>query len=216
MYKRPAKRTMPAYDPANDIGAVDRIRFAMINNRMNELTEPEFRQLERWKQVDDWIRSRRYQGIGGDGKLGLQLIPNQRFIRNLIISTYNVSWDTAERDIRNTQKLFSSRADDREYHRAVYIEQAEQRAEEAAASGDHKAAYKYLELAANLRGLFTEQPEEEDNEKLQALQFIIEYNPEAVGLKTIENKDEVFARWMKKKASISDAMNKDAEEAKYE
>ncbi|MGY0037645.1 hypothetical protein [Pedobacter sp. NJ-S-72] len=36
--KRAALRKLPAYDPDNNIGAVDRVRFAMINNRMADLT----------------------------------------------------------------------------------------------------------------------------------------------------------------------------------
>lgn len=213
--KRRASRTMPAYDPDNNIGAVDRIRFAIINNMMDKLTKDELVQLGRWRQIDDWIRSRRYIEYNAlESKNEEKVIPNQRFIRNLAMAKFEITWDTAERDILNTQKLFNSRdSQDKEYYRWVYIEQAEQRAEEAAARGNDNAAVKYLELAANLRKLFDQDAPEQDQDKLQALQFIIEYNPEAVGLKTIENKDEVYAKWMQKK--VLDRMAKDAEEATY-
>lgn len=214
--KRPARRMLPDYDPDNNIGAVDRIRFAVIHNMFDQLTEPEKRQFERWKQVNDWLRSRRYIGVSDDGKPQESIIPNQRFIRNLIITNFGVTWDTAERDIQNTKKFFQPQTDDNEYFRSVYIEQAEEKAEQAAAAGDYKASMKFMELAARLRGHFDEKADDDQYDKMENFQFIIEYNPEAVGLRTLENKDEVYARWSKKKKTLSDAMKKDAEEATYE
>lgn len=214
--KRPARRKLPDYDPDNNIGAVDRIRFAVIHNMFDQLTKDEKTQFNRWKQCNDWLRGRRYIGVGDGGKMVEQIIPNQRFIRNLIMTTFEVSWDTAERDIKNTKKFFMPLEDDNEYFRSVYIEQAEEDAELAKQSGDFKANRQLKELAARLRGLFDEKPDEDNNDKLEALQFIIEYNPEAVGLTTIENKDEIFARYQKKKKSVSEALKKGAEDATYE
>jgi hypothetical protein len=196
--RRKALRTLPAYDPDNNIGAVDRVRFAMINNRMNALTAGELVQFERWKQIDDWIRERRSN--------------THRALRNAVIAAFEISWDTAERDIKNAKDLFKASNDDNEYYRSVYIEDLESKAAEAAESDDYATYGKLMEIVAKLRGLFDKPAEEVPYDKLESFQLNIEYNPEAVGLTRLTNPEEALARWTKKK-SVSDQMNKEAEDA---
>jgi hypothetical protein len=204
---RPALRALPKYDPDNDIGAVDRIRFAMINNRMDALHEPERKQFERWKQIDDIIRSKRFINVTEKE----ESVIGRRQLRNAVMVKYLVSWDTAERDIKNAIKLFTPAEDEKEYYRSVYIEDLEAKAEEAARDGKYAAYKEIMKLASELRDL--DKPTVEvAMDKLQAFVFIIEYNPEAVGLKTIDNKDEVLARWRKRKYA-TDRMTQEASDA---
>ncbi len=214
--KRSALRVIPKYDPDNNIGAVDRVRFCIINNRMDELRDTELEQLERWKQIDAWIREKRYATIDAKGENTEAYIHGHRQIRALVMSYFNISWDTAERDIANTKKFCAEAYDDQQYYRSVYIEQAEQRADEAMARGKCDAAAKFMAFAAELRGLLTETPVEIPADKIEAFQLLIEYNPEAVGLKTIENKEELFEKWLRRKKSVSDVMNKEADDAESE
>ncbi|MGY0037644.1 hypothetical protein [Pedobacter sp. NJ-S-72] len=130
------------------------------------------------------------------------------------MSKYDCSWDTAERDIRNAKDLFKASHDDKEYSRSVYIDQIEENAEKAAKFNDFKAYAKLMELAAKLRGHFDAVIEEIPYDKLEAFQFIIEYNPEAIGLKRVDNPDEVIERWRKKK-QIAQKLADDAEDAEY-
>ncbi len=212
--KRPALRLIPTYDPENNIGAVDRIRYCIVNDRMAELHKDELEQLERWKQVNDWIRDGRCLGINKYGDEDLIPIGGHSKLRALIMKVLQVSWDTAERDIANTKKFFREVYDNQEYYRAVYIEQFEREALEAAASGKYAAAERLRFRAAELRGLYLPPKEEIPVDKVAAFQLNIEYNPEAVGLKTIENKEEHFLRWRQKKnKSISDKMNEEADDA---
>jgi len=204
--KRKALRTLPKYDPDNNIGAVDRVRFAMINNRMDALTADELEQFERWKQIDNWIRSKRYVNELGENVL----LANHRSLRNMVMVKHEVSWDTAERDIRNAKDLFKP-DDDHEYYRSVYIEQLEERA----ATANDKNFKAMIELAATLRGHKEKQEEEVPYDKMEAFQLQIEYNPEAIGLTRLENPEEALAKWNKKK-SISDVLNNQAEDAELE
>ena len=207
--KRPALRELPEYDPENNIGAVDRIRFAMMHGRMDALHKAELEQLERWKQVDDWIRSKRFINLAGEE----EIVVGRRKLRNLVMAKYDCSWDTAERDIRNAIALFTPAEDDKEYQRSVYIESLETAAEEARERRKYAAYKGLMALAAELRGL--DKPDvEESQDKMQAFKFIIEYNPEAIGLKTIpaDLKQQYLERWRKK--SASDKMKEDAEDAK--
>lgn len=199
--KRKALRTLPAYDPDNNIGAVDRVRFAMINNRMDALHEDELQQFERWKQIDDWVRERRS--------------PTHRALRNAVMAKYEISWDTAERDIKNTKDLFKASNDDNEYYRSVYIEDIESKAAKAYESEDFGSYAKLMDIVSKLRGLFDDKPEVVDYDKLQSFQIVMDYNPEAMGLTRIENVDEVMSRWMQKK-TISQTMQKNAEDAEFE
>lgn len=203
--KRPAVRSLPAYDAENNITTVDRVRMAMLTNRMALLKEPERVQFERWKQIDDWIRSKRY----GEGEEEIFL--NHRNLRNLLMSKYDISWDTAERDIRNAKNIFKASQDDKEYSRSVYIEMLEEKAMSCSKPSDFA---KLMELAAKLRGLFDEQVLDVPYEKLEAFQLNIEYNPEAIGLKRIEDPDAVLERWTKKK-NAAQRMADDAEDAEY-
>ncbi len=212
--KRPALRVLPAFDPDNNIGAVDRIRFCIVNNRMNELHQAEHEQLERWKQVNDWIREGRYQTVDRWGEPDFTIINGHTKLRHLIMTVLDVSWDTAERDIINTKKFFREVYDDQEYYRSVYIEQFEREALEAAKVGKYAAAERLRFRAAELRGLYLPPKEETPVDKVEAFQLNIEYNPEAVGLKTVENKEEHFERWRAKKTkSISEKMNLEADDA---
>lgn len=211
---RSALKTLPKHDPENNIGVVDRVRFAMAHARMDALTVDEKAQFKRWMQINDWIRDRRYVDIFLPGKPDVA-ITSHRILRNLVMSTFEMSYDTAERDIRNAKAVFVPIDDDNEYHRSVYIEQLEQRADAAAVEGDYSGSARLMELAVKLRRLLEAPKEQIEYDKIEALQFIIEYNPEAIGLKTIPNKEEVLARWQKKKA-LSDRMASDAEEARYD
>lgn len=198
---RPAKRTLPAYDPENNIGAVDRIRMAMMNGMMEQLTDAEHVQFNRWKQVDDWIRDKR--------------LPGDRELRNMIIAKYGVAWDTAQRDIRNAKQLFCATEDNHEYYRSVYIEQTEAAAKKAERDGDFRAFEKLMRLAAEMRGIDTAKKEEIPYEKLQTFNFIIQFNPESAGFKTLENKEEVLAKYQRKKR-ISQKMAEQAEDAELD
>ncbi|RVU01090.1 hypothetical protein EOD41_10780 [Mucilaginibacter limnophilus] len=200
---------LPAYDPDNNIGAVDRVRFAMMHNRMEALHADEREQYNRWCQIDDWFRSKRF--VNDQGKE--EVVVGRRKIRNLVMVKYKVSWDTAERAIQNAIKLFTPADDEKEYKRSVYLEDLEQKAEEAAGAGEYGAYASIMKLAGDWRK-FDKEPVEEQLDKFQAFQFIIEYNPEAIGLKTIENKDQIFARWQKRKATEKMAL--DAEEVEYD
>ncbi len=206
MTKRPALRSIPSYDPTTNIGAVDRIRWAIGNNRKDALTVPELEQLERWKQINDWIRERYHP----DDEDRLHPITNHRYLRNLVMEQFKVGYDTAERDIRNTKDYFKNIMDDQEYWRSVYIEQLETRAAKAA----DKDFIKLIDLAAELRGLKDAPKDDIEYTKLEAFQLIIEYNPEAIGLKRLENPDEVLERWRHKR-SVSEKMSEQAEDAKY-
>ena len=214
--KRAALRALPKHDPDNNIGVVDRVRFAMAHARMNALTVDEAAQFKRWQQINDWIRDRRYVDEFAPGlEKPTKMISSHRILRNLVMGTFGMTWDTAERDIRNSKQVFLPIDDDNEYYRSVYIEQFEQRADEAAALGDYSGSAKYAELAVKLRRLLEAPKEQIEYDKIESLQFIIEYNPEAIGLKTIPNKEEVFARWQKKK-TLSERMANDAEEVNYD
>lgn len=203
-------KTLPKYDQDNDIGAVDRVRFAMINNRMDALTELEKEQFKRWCQIDDLIRSKRYINVKGQQEPAI----GRRRIRNIVMVKYMVSWDTAERDIRNAIKLFTPAEDEKDYHRSVYIEDVEQKAEEAALNGKWGEYASLMKLLGEWRE-FGKTVIDIEHDKIEAFQFFIEYNPEAIGLKTIENKDEIFKRWQKKKR-LSDKMLDEAEDADYD
>lgn len=214
--KRSALRIIPKYDPLNNIGAVDRVRFCIINNRLDELTESEKEQMTRWRQIDAWIRQKRYKTIDARGMDVEEAIHGHQQLRALTMSYFSISWDTAERDIANTKNFCATAYDDQEYFRSVYIEDAERRADEAARMGQYIASERLLRLAAELRGHFDDVQEEVPIDKIQAFQLLIEYNPEAVGLKTIENKEEHFERWRKKKRSISESMSREADDANTE
>lgn len=140
--KRRAMRTLPEYDPENNIGAVDRVRFCIVNNRMDELRETEKEQFDRWKQIDDWLKERRYETIGERGRKEVQYINSHRKLRNLVMAVFTVSWGTAERDIENTKNFFREAREDQEYFRSAYIEDFERWADEAAACGKYAAAEK--------------------------------------------------------------------------
>jgi hypothetical protein len=218
MAKRRALRVIPKYDADNNIGAVDRVRFCIINGRMDELTQSEREQMERWRQIDAWIRQGRYTTVGDDGSDKEEFIAGHSGLRQLAMAYFGISWDTAERDIYNTKKFCATDHDDQAFYRSVYIEKAERLEWEAknACRPDFRAAEKALRLAAELRGMFDEVVEDIPNEKLANVQFIIEYNPEAIGLKTIENKEEVFERWLSKTRNATDRMADDSEEVEYE
>ncbi|HVW97505.1 MAG TPA: hypothetical protein VHA56_16145 [Mucilaginibacter sp.] len=218
MAKRQALRVIPKYDPGNNVGAVDRVKFCIINGRMSELTKAEIDQLERWKQIDVWIRQKRFSTVNTEGETIEDIITGHGQLRNLVMRYYGISWDTAERDIYNTKKFCAASYDDQEYYRSVYIEDAERMAQMAATAGrpDWRAAHKFLELAARLRGHFDEVIDETPYTKLENIQFFIEYNPEAVGLKTVQNKEELFAKWQRKRKSPSDLLAEDAEDVEYD
>ena len=218
MAKRQALRIIPQHDPDNNIGAVDRVKFCIVNSRMSDLTKPELEQLERWKQIDAWIKQKRYKTIDNTGEPVEELITGHAQLRSLVITYFSVTWDTAERDIANTKRFCAASYDDQEYYRSVYIEDAERMAQMAASAGkpDWRAAAKFLELAARLRGHFDEVVEETPYHKLENVNFFIEYNPEAVGLKTVENKEELFLKWRRKNKSVSDVMSEDAEDVNYD
>ena len=159
--KRAALRALPKHDPDNNIGVVDRVRFAMAHARMNALTVDEAAQFKRWQQINDWIRDRRYVDEFAPGlEKPTKMISSHRILRNLVMGTFGMTWDTAERDIRNSKQVFLPIDDDNEYYRSVYIEQFEQRADEAAALGDYSGSAKYAELAVKLRRLL-EAPKEQ-------------------------------------------------------
>lgn len=216
MPKRYAMRRIPKYDAVNNIGAVDRVRFCIVNNRLDDLTLSEKEQMDRWRQIDAWIRQKRYKTINDKGKDDEAPVHGHQQLRALTMSFFQISWDTAERDIANTKKFCSTAYDDQEYFRSVYIEDAERLAEEAARMGQYTASEKFLRLAADLRGHFDDIMEEIPEDKMEAFQLLIEYNPEAVGLKTIPDKEMHFERWKKRKRSISESMNLEANDATTE
>jgi hypothetical protein len=196
--RRKALRTIPAYDPDNNIGAVDRVRFAMINNRMDALHQNELVQFERWKQIDDWIRERRSK--------------THKALRNAVMAAFDISWDTAERDIRNAKDLFKASNDDNEYYRSVYIEDLESVAAQAREDGDYQAYDKLMNTIAKMRNLYEKPAEEIPYNKLEAFVLHLEYNPEAVGLTRLKDPEAALAKWNKKK-SISDHINSFADDA---
>ncbi|MOA00380.1 hypothetical protein D3C78_1197390 [compost metagenome] len=198
---RPAKRMLPSHDPQNNIGAVDRIRVAMVEGRMDELHQDEKTQLLRWMQIDDLIRQGRLQSDSD--------------IVQFLLAKYSYSLDTAYRDIRSAKQLFAFTPDEHEYYRKVYIEQLEKAAAKALIKGNYEQQRRNIETAAKLRGLFEAKNEVIPYDKLEAFQVIMQYNPEAVGLKPVENKDAIFERYMKKKR-VSEQMQLDAEEAEYD
>ncbi|MBE7178190.1 MAG: hypothetical protein INR69_17440 [Mucilaginibacter polytrichastri] len=198
---RPAKRSLPAFDPDNHIGSVDRVRFAMANGLMDQLTELERVQLSRWKQADDWIREKR--------------LPSDRELRNMLMARFSISYDTASRDIQNARELFKASSEDQEYYRSVYIERLEAALRDAERAGDFKAFEKLMRLAAEMRGIDTPKKNDIPYEKLQALTFINQFNPEAIGFKRIENKEAILRKYKEKKR-ITDIMQKEAEDAELD
>ena len=216
MAKRAALRVIPKYDAGNNVGAVDRVRFCLINGRMAELTQDELTQIERWRQIDAWIRLKRYKTVNNKGEEVDAAVHGHSQIRNLAMSYYGITWDTAERDIANTKNFCATVYDDQEFYRSVYIEEFERRADEAAAAGKFAAHERLLFRAAELRGLYDDVPEEIPNDKIESFQLLIDYNPEAVGLRTIPDKEEHFERWRKKRKSISDTLSRDADDVEAE
>ena len=198
---RPAKRMLPKYDSENEIGFVARARFAMLENRVGDLTVDEQIQFQRCTFVDDLVRQRRYF--------------NDRELRNMVMAKYQVSWDTANRDIRNARELFNASTDDREYFRSVYIEDLERTAQKAQKAGDFKAYEKIMKQAGQLRFLFEKPKEDVEYDKLTGFQMIIEFNPEAMGFKTIKNKDKILAKY-KSKRDILKKIAEAAEDAELE
>lgn len=213
MAKRRALRLIPSYDPANNIGAVDRVRFCLVNNRIAELTKDELAQIERWRQIDAWIRLKRYKTINDDGDDVEEAVHGHAQLRNLVMKYFTVTWDTAERDIANTKNFCNTMFDDQEFYRSVYIEDFERMADQAASCGKYAAAERLKFRAAELRGLYDDVQDEIPNDKIEAFQLLIDYNPEAVGLRTVPDKEAHFERWRKKKKSISDTLSRDADEA---
>lgn len=209
---RPALKVIPHVDPQNNIGVVDRVRLAMLANRMDALTVDEQAQYKRWQQIDDWFRSKRYTNENGEEAI----VAGRRNIRNLAMVKFIITWDTAERDIVNAIKLFTPADDDKEYQRSVYVEDVEQKAAEAAAAGKYGEYASLMKLAGEWRK-FDKEPVIESQDKFQTFQFIIEYNPEAIGLKRIPEGEraKVLERWRKRK-SASDKMLDGAEEAQYD
>lgn len=216
MAKRQALRKIPKYDPNNNIGAVDRVRYCLINGRMADLTKPELDQIERWRQIDAWIRLKRYKTVNDGGEEVEAAVHGHTQLRNLVMNYFTVTWDTAERDIANTKNFCAAANDDQEFYRSVYIEDFERRADQAASSGKYAAAERLLFRAAELRGLYDDVQEEIPNDKIEAFQLLIDYNPEAVGLRTIPDKEAHFERWRKKRKSISDTISRDAEDVEAE
>lgn len=212
MAKRKALRVIPQYDPANNIGAVDRVRYCLINGRMSELTKAELDQIERWRQIDSWIRQKRFKTINEDGEDVEAPVHGHSQLRNLVMKYFSITWDTAERDIANTKNFCAAAYDDQEFYRSVYIEEYERMADMAKSSGKYAAAERLLFRAAELRGLYDQVEEDIPNDKIEAFQLLIDYNPEAVGLRTVENKEEHFERWRQKRKSISDTLARDADD----
>jgi hypothetical protein len=216
MSKRRALRVIPAYDPANNVGAVDRVRFCLINGRMADLTKDELDQIERWRQIDAWIRLKRYKTLNDEGKEVEAAVHGHAQIRNLVMSYFTVTWDTAERDIANTKNFCNVTHDDQEFYKSVYIEEYERMADMAKMSGKFAAAERLLFRASELRGHYDDVQEEIPNDKIEAFQLLIDYNPEAVGLRTVPDKEAHFERWRKKKKSISDTLSRTAEDIEEE
>jgi len=197
---RAAKRNIPAYDSDNDIGFVARARFAMLENRVGDLTADEQVQLQRCTFCDDQVRSGRFF--------------NDRLLRNFMMSKYGYTWDTANRDIQNTKQLFNSSFSNKDYLRDVLTEDALKTAVKAENAGNFDAKVKFMALAAKMQGLLDKVVEKVSNTKLQNFQITLRFDPVAVGFKKIEDKDrEAILAKYKTKRDITKRMAEDAEDA---